>query len=166
MEVFMELSAKYGQPGEHHKHLNAGIGTWKTVMKMYGMSGNELCTSEGTAERKWILNGRFIQEDYRDSDNFSGIGIIGYDNYRERYISTWCDNMGTAIMVMEGTCDPATKIATLYSAEYKCPISGKQMKLKSVNRMTDDNTDVFEMFSVDCATGQECKMMVITYTRK
>ena len=166
LEAFMALSAKFGQPGEHHTQMNACVGTWKTVMKMFGMNGNLLCTTEGTAERKWILAGRFIQEDYRDTNSFAGIFTIGFDNMREKYVSTWCDNMSTAMMVMEGTCDAATKTVTLYSAESKCPMTGKQVKCKSVMKVVDENTEFMEMFGVDCASGKQFKMMDVTYTRK
>ena len=39
------------------------------------------------------------------------------------------------------------------------------MKWRSVTRIVDDNTHMFEMYSTD-KSGKEEKMMEITYTRK
>jgi hypothetical protein len=40
------------------------------------------------------------------------------------------------------------------------------MKLRSVTKIVDNNTNVFEMYGTDDKSGQEQKMMEITYTRK
>jgi hypothetical protein len=39
------------------------------------------------------------------------------------------------------------------------------MKLRAVTKMVDRNTNIFEMHGTD-KSGQEMKMMEITYTRK
>jgi hypothetical protein len=33
---------------------------------------------------------------------FEGISTLGYDNAKKTFFSTWIDNMGTGMMVMEG----------------------------------------------------------------
>ena len=47
---------------------------------------------------------------------------------------------------------------------YDDPFKGP-MKWRSVTRIVDDNTHVFEMFGADKG-GKEERMMEITYTRK
>jgi hypothetical protein len=40
------------------------------------------------------------------------------------------------------------------------------MKLRSVLKIIDDNTHIFEMYGTGEKGGQEAKMMEITYSRK
>ena len=94
---------------------------------------------------------------------FSGIGFAGYDNHTKKYVSTWMDSMGTAILFFEGTASADGKTIT-QEARYDDPIRGP-MKWRSVTRIVDDNNHMFEMYSTD-TSGKEEKMMEITYTRK
>jgi hypothetical protein len=94
---------------------------------------------------------------------FTGIGVTGYDNHTQKYVSTWIDSMGTAIPFFEGTGSADGKTIT-QEACYEDPIKGP-MKWGSVTRIVDDNTHVFEMYGTD-KSGKEEKMMEITYTRK
>ena len=67
------------------------------------------------------LGGRFLEERVQSSfmgQPFSGIGYTGYDNVKKKYVSTWMDNMGTMIMVMEGTPDPAGKVYKTLEIHY------------------------------------------------
>lgn len=164
-KAFMAKMAELGQPGEAHKVLGSGIGTWKAQMKMYDFNGKPACTSEGTCERKWIMNGRFVHEEYKDNSGFVGVCIIGYDNMKKRYVCIWYDNMGTSFSLSEGTYDAASKTFTMMSPETTCPFTGKLVKCKNVTRIIDDKQEVFEMIGIDCASGKEWKMMEIFYTR-
>ncbi len=40
---------------------------------------------------------------------FHGIGTEGYDNVRKKFMASWIDNMGTGILLMEGTYDALRK---------------------------------------------------------
>ncbi len=40
---------------------------------------------------------------------FEGMSLMGYDNAKKVFMSSWVDNMGSGIMQMEGTWDPNTK---------------------------------------------------------
>ena len=44
---------------------------------------------------------------------FEGHNLLGYDNFRNEYVSVWRDNLSTAPMVSRGTFDPATKSLTM-----------------------------------------------------
>jgi hypothetical protein len=70
--------------------------------------------------------------------------------------------MSTTLHVMEGTSGDDNTITQ--EGQYTCPIRG-EMKLRSVTKMVDQNTNIFEMYGTD-KSGQEMKMMEITYTRK
>jgi hypothetical protein len=94
---------------------------------------------------------------------FNGIGVTGYDNHTKKYVSTWMDSMGTALLVFEGTGSADGRTITQES-RYDDPIKGPVM-WRSVTKIVDDNTHVFEMYAT-YKEGKEEKMMEITYTRK
>jgi hypothetical protein len=94
---------------------------------------------------------------------FNGIGFTGYDNNTKKYVSTWMDSMSTGILFFEGTADAGGKTITQKS-RYNDPAKGPA-EWRSVTRIVDDNTEIFEMFN-SVKGGKEEKMMEITYTRK
>jgi hypothetical protein len=166
MQAIMELYKKLGTPGPQHKLLAGTTGSWSTKIKSWMEPGSPPMESSGTSENKMILGGRFLQQDFSGEmmgSPFSGIGINGYDNNTRKYVSTWSDSMSTGILFFEGTAEADGKIITQES-HYDDPIKGP-MKWRSVTRLVDNNSHVFELFSID-KSGKEEKMMEITYTRK
>jgi hypothetical protein len=73
------------------------------------------------------------------------------------------DSMGTGLYYLEGPTGLDPKVITAYGS-YDDPMEGP-MKLRSVTRIVDNDTHVFEMYGTG-KNGQEMKMMEITYTRK
>ena len=71
--------------------------------------------------------------------------------------------MGTGIYFFEGAASADGKTITQKS-RYDDPIKGP-MTWRSVTKIMDENTHLFEMFSTD-RSGKEEKMMEITYSRK
>jgi hypothetical protein len=52
--------------------------------------------SEGTAEHKMILGVRYLQQAFTGDmmgTPFGGIGLNGYDNQKQKFVSTWVDSM-------------------------------------------------------------------------
>lgn len=130
---------EYGTPGPEHKVLDARQGKWNVAIKMFEPGASAPQESQGTCECKWILGGRFIQETAKGQwmgQPFEGIGTIGYDNLKDKYVSTWVDNMGTGVMVAEGTYDAATKTFT-FGGECPDVMAGKHTPFRSVEKMTD-----------------------------
>ena len=98
----MEAMMKAGTPGEAHKQLAPLVGTWNVVVKMFPQPGAPAQESKGTAVNKWVLGGRWVQENFTGkfmNMPFTGIGYTGYDNIKKQYTGTWMDNMSTATMV-------------------------------------------------------------------
>src|SRR6476620_9712398 len=105
-KAMMEMWQKLGTPGEPHKQLENLAGSWTTKTKEWMEPGKPPMESTGSAEMKMLLDGRFLQQEYSGQmmgQAFSGLEIIGYDNLRKRYITTWMSTMGTSIFIMEGT---------------------------------------------------------------
>ena len=110
-EAGMKAWQDYMTPGEVHKMLAADNGTWNEDITMW-MDPAKPTKSTATAENKMILGGRYQQSNHKGSFNgmpFEGMSLLGYDNAKKAFMSSWIDNMGTGIMNMEGKWDPATK---------------------------------------------------------
>jgi len=166
MQAMTKVYTKLGTPGAPHKMLAGMAGGWNTTIKSWMEPNKPPMESKGTCEQKMILGGRFLQQEFTGDmmgSTFTGIGVTGYDNHTKKYVSTWMDSMGTAILFFEGTASADGKTITQES-HYDDPIKGP-MKWRSVTKIVNDNTHVFEMYGT-AKKGKEEKMMEITYTRK
>jgi hypothetical protein len=154
-------------PGEPHAMLAKSDGTWDTENTMWMSAGAPPEKGKGSCVNKMILGGRFQQTTFKSNMMgmpFEGVGVTGYDNMKKVYTSSWMDNMGTGIMMMEGTWDDATKSLNL-KGKVPC-VGGRELEMREVFRIIDDKTQVMEMYSPDLITGKEYKNMEIKYTRR
>ena len=166
MQAIMETYEKLATPGEPHKQLSSMAGSWNTKTKSWMEPDQPPMESTGSCEQKMLLDGRFLQQECTGEmmgSSFKGIGMTGYDNHTKKYVSTWMDSMGTGIYFMEGTGSADGKTIT-QEGSYDDPMEGP-IKLRSVTKIVDHNTEIFEMYGTD-KSGQEMKVMEITYTRK
>ena len=166
MQAMMDLYKKLGTPGVPHKLLASTAGSWIAKVKSWMEPSKPPMESTGVCERKMLLGGRYLQEEFKGDmmgSAFNGIGATGYDNNTKKYVSTWMDSMSTGILFFEGTASADGKTITQKS-RYNDPVKGPA-EWRSVTTIVDDNTVVFEMYSTD-KTGKEEKMMEIIYTRK
>lgn len=157
----------YATPGEGHAALKPIAGSWTATVKMWMQPGASPQESAATSEAKWIMGGRYLQEDVKGSFGgmpFEGRGLTGYDNLKKKYVGTWVDNMGTGIETSEGAFDAATKTLTSIS-EGLDPMTGKTKKNRDVLRIEGDAKMVREMWTKG-PDGKDFKVMEITYTRK
>jgi hypothetical protein len=167
MDPAMEAWMKYANPGEHHKHLQGLIGSWDAKTRWRPAPGAPVQESTGEAKHSWVLGGRFVHLTYESKfmeQPFSGIGYIGYDNYKQKYVSVWMDSMGTLMETAQGTSDAAGKVITL-RGEYDDPVSGKTKTPKSIYRFTSPNQYVLEMYDTG-PDGKEFKALEVVHARK
>jgi hypothetical protein len=164
--AMMELWKQLATPGEPHKMLASLAGSWTTKAKEWMEPGKPATESEGTAEIKTLMDGRFIYQEYRGTmmgQPYSGIGIDGYDNMKKKYVTAWMDSMGTGLFIMEGTAGADGRTITLKGSHPEP--GGGQMHHRAVWKIADSNTQTFEMYGTH--HGQkESKVLEITYTRK
>jgi len=166
MQAMMEVCTKLGTPGAPHKLLAGMAGSWNTKSKFWMEPDTPPMESTGTCEQKMLLGGRFLQQEYTGEmmgSPFTGIGVTGYDNHTKKYVSTWMDSMGTGILFFEGAASADGKTITQES-HFDDPLRGP-MKWRSVTKIVNENTHLFEMYGTD-KRGKEEKMMEITYSRK
>jgi Protein of unknown function (DUF1579) len=170
MKQMMALS----KLNENHKLLAQLAGTWKYDVKMWMAPDAPPMMSKGTAVRKPIMDGRYFVlnvtgnmkmpagDGKMKNFEFKGMSIEGYDNVQKKFIATWCDNMGTGIMLSTGTYDPATKSFT-YNSEMEV-MPGMKTKAREVLKIVD--TDHHNLEWYEDRGGQEVKTMEINYTRQ
>ena len=123
--------------------------------------------AKGKEVSEMILGGRYLKIDFTGDMGgmpFSGTGLNGYDNVKQKWVSTWADSMSTGIMVTEGTADASGKVIT-FTGEYADPAEGGKMKkIRQVLKCTDDDHHEFEMYMPD-PSGKEYRGLYIKYTR-
>ena len=159
---------------ENHKLLAQLAGTWTYTVKMWMAPDAPPMESKGSAVRKPIMEGRYFVANFTGemkmpgedgkmkNFEFKGMSIEGYDNVQQKFVSTWCDNMGTGIMTTSGTYDSATKTFT-YNSEMEM-MPGMKTNVREVLKIVDANHHNFEWY--ENRGGQEVKTMEINYTRK
>ncbi len=174
MQQMMAQMMELAKPGENHKHLAQLSGNWTYTVTMWMDPSAPPTESKGTSTRKAIMDGRFFVGDAKGSFqmpgpdgkmkdfDFTGMEIAGYDNVKKKFVSSWIDNMGTMIMLSEGTYDPASKTFT-YNANFEM-MPGMPVKVREVIKVVDADHHTFEWYE-DRGAG-EAKTMEISYTRK
>jgi hypothetical protein len=154
-----------GTPGPAHKALEALVGDWKAEVKCWHEPGGAPQVSQATAKTNWILNGRFLEEEFHGEmmgKPFTGRFLMGYDNTRQTFNTVWISDMQTAMLTSEGKGEDGNKVITL-EGRSDCPGTGERNVLvKSIFRVLSRDKHVFEMH--DARKGN--KTMEITYTRK
>jgi len=168
MEAMMKKWAEAATPGEAHKKLNDMVGRWKTTSRIW-MNGPDAPPAEtqGTSEVKWILDGRFLQQEIKGElmgKPYNGIGFTGYDNMNKKYTSVWIDNTSTAMFTADGTLDRTGRVLTTVGKMDE-PMTGEHDKSTMyVYRMESKDKQVFEIHDLSLPMGKT-KMMEMEYLR-
>ncbi len=159
--------ARISTPGDAHTHLDYFVGRWKTKTKVYmGGPGSPPEESDGQSIMKWVLGGRFIMDEHKGTmmgQPYEGIGMTGYDNYRNLYISSWCSNMGTNMLTMAGMRHPETGIFTYYGEMDEPSMNVMGRTVKYVTRIIDADHYTFEI--IDLHAGDDYKVIELAYER-
>lgn len=165
-DAMMKAWKEYATPGDVHKMMAKDNGTWSADITMWMDPTAPAQKSKGTCTNSMILGGRYQKSVHKATMMgmpFEGIGILGYDNNKKVFVSSWVDNMGTGVMYMEGPWDDATKSITLKG---KCvdPMTGKDMEMRQVMTIIDDKHQKLEMYYT--TDGKEMKNMEINFTKQ
>jgi hypothetical protein len=163
--AMMEAWKAYMTPSEGHKKMEPMIGSWTAKTTSWMAPGAPPMESMGEASMKWILGGRYVQQDFKSTfmnQPFEGIGIFAFDNATKQYVSSWIDSMSTGLMLMKGKEDAKGKL--VQTGAFDDFMTKKPVKMKSAVTWKDADTMLFEMWSE--AEGKMFKSMEIVYSRK
>jgi hypothetical protein len=151
-----------------HKILEGYVGKWKTTIHiMPEDSSAEPSDSQGTAEGKLLMGGRFIEMTHTSvvgGQPYEGTWLCGYDDVVSRYMSTWIDNTSPAILSYVGAYDSAKKQMTM-TTHYSDPQNRKLVMSRVTLTTVDANTVVFDQYIAHAVGGKEAHTMSITYKR-
>lgn len=154
-------------PGEAHKVLSDMPGSWNYKIQFWMSPGAKAEQSDGTSEIKWVLGGRFLQQDVKGvamGQPFEGRGTLGYNNVKKVYESTWIDNMATAMLIGSGTYNATAKTLTQTGLMTDCQ-EGKEKPYRTVTSFKDKDHFTYETYTTG-PDGKEFLGMKIGYARK
>lgn len=166
-QAMMEAWEQAGTPGEQHAMLERMAGSWDLEVRMWMDPSAEPTTSSATAERRMVMDGRFLEEETSGSfmdAPFEGYALTGYNNVTGEFEATWIDNHSTIIFISRGELDPDGD-GLVFRGTYSDPVTGSEKESRMVLRREGDDREVHEMFEPG-PNGEEMKTMEIVYTRK
>ena len=151
-----EMGMPQPKPGKEHAALKPMVGEWDAKVNMMGS------TSEGTMVNGMEMGGLWLVSRYEGEmmgDAFTGLGLMTYDSAAKQYVGLWVDSMTSSLEPSAGSYDAAKKELTLVQKSTN-PMSGEEVEMVQVTKMTDDDHHSFQLSMGDM------EMMSIDYTRK
>lgn len=165
-EAAMAMMMKYATPGEYHQRLGSLVGSWVVEGQLWPAPGAPPMVNKGTAEARWILDKRFVEEVFSTEmggQPVTGHMLTGFDNAKQKFITVWGDTMSTGLIISEGSPDPALNGLSTKGMAYQA-MMGTYIPTRFVTRIEDTNTHIVEMYQE--TGGVERKTMQLVYRRK
>jgi hypothetical protein len=167
-EELLKALAEAGKPGPEHKKLEPFVGQWTCTMKLWTNPSQAPAELKGTIERKWIMDGRFVQETARATcaktgKTFEGMGLLGYDAGQKKltYVKV-CGLCGT-ISAGLVTCDSSgTRFECV--KEECCPLTGQ--KIQARDEVVIENHDRIVVSLFKTIGGREVRVGEMVSTRQ
>ncbi len=102
MNEAMERWVATFKPGAAHERLAELVGKYETTQRMWmGGPGSKPTEITGTCEIGWFSEGKWLEARYTstgfDGKPSKGLWILGYDNFKERYVMTHLDSLQTCM---------------------------------------------------------------------
>lgn len=88
-DAHLPASVRLSLLGANHRWLDPLVGSWNVEMRVFPAPGQApLVSTDLTAERRWILSGRYLREELQGT--FAGapsdrIGVLSFNNLDERW---------------------------------------------------------------------------------
>jgi Protein of unknown function (DUF1579) len=153
------------EPGLVHKQMNTLAGSWDVDI-VFIINGKEN-KGKVQCESKWILDGRFLQQNYQSNlmgKPFMVLQLLGYDNAKKKTIEIVLESLSTGVLYREGSISQDGKVIT-NEGESLDKVSGKNTKLRTVTTIIDPDHYTLEWFRPG-ATGKDEKVVSMTHARR
>lgn len=166
-QAMMDAWTKAGTKGPAHDQLAAFVGEWNAQVTMWMDPAAPPQVSAATETATSIYDGRFVQGKFNGSHQgqpFEGTSVMGYDNVRGKFTSTWFDSMSTGIFLSMGDYDAGSKTYTLRGTMAD-PMKPSELTPVRIDiQMIDDDHHTFTWH--EARGGKDVKTMEIAYARK
>ena len=155
-------------PGPNHELLKKFVGTWTAEMSMRMAADQPEMKSTGTMTAELMYGGRYLKAE--DAGEFMGSsfhdsGLIGYDNFKQKFTAYWIFDSGTQSSFVYGTSTEDGKMIVFHGTTDEAMTGRRDVPMRLIYHFKDDNTIVFEIWT-ELGLPNEFKSLEITYHRK
>lgn len=157
------------KPSAAHERLKELLGNYDTVMRLQMDPSKPPMELKGSGEFSWLAEGKWIQLKWTGT-MMSGkpgsvLWVLGYDNFKERYVTTMVDSMQTTMNTASGHFDKSGDNLILWGTIDEPGTPEQDKEVKYVYRGFGKDKFMFEVH--DMMIGEEnTKVVEIEYTRK
>jgi hypothetical protein len=154
-------------PGSHHEKLEHHEGEWNSTFKIWMLGPDKPpAISKAVVSSKLIFGGRFLETRMRGITSIEmqgekmeipieAVGYLGYDNFKEKYVSIWIGSDGTQIHYSEGLPDATGNVITYYGTSDDWPSGLHDKPFKMVSTIVDENTSKMVLYDLTMPPGKD-----------
>lgn len=165
-EAMKKLMVAYSTPGDMHKWMAKLNGTWEANIVEF-MNPVKPDTTRATNTVSMVLNGLYQVGKFTGrmmGRPFEGQSIMGYDNVKKIFVSSWIDNFSSGITQLSGNYDEKTKTLNLKGHQTD-PATGNDLDIREEMTLIDNDSYLMIMYGSG-PDGKEMKFMEGTFKRK
>jgi hypothetical protein len=155
-------------PGPMHELLKKFAGTWTADMTMRMGANQPEMKSTGKLKAELMFGERYLKMEEEGSfmnTPFRDFGMIGYDNYKQKFTAYWCFDMGTQASFLYGTPSADGQMIVFHGVTDEAMTGRRDMPMRLLYRWPDAHTMIFEIWN-ELGLPQEFKSLEITYRRQ
>lgn len=155
------------QPGAEHQWLAKSAGKWNIKGEFFmGPPGTPTMKTEATETIEMV--GPFWSVSKYEATMMgmpmTGMSTLTYDMAKKKWVGTWLDSFSSLSFFFEGELDTETDTLEMH-CDAGDMMTMQMTKFRTTCKRIDDDTQTFEMFRTDPASGEESMMFRNEYTR-
>ena len=178
IDEMMRNWTKYALPGPHHEKLEYHEGEWNSTYTIWMEGpGKPPVISKAVVSNKLIFGGRFLETRMRGTTRMElhgemmeipveAVGYLGYDNFKEKYVSIWIGSDGTQIHYSEGLPDATGNVITYYGTTDDWASGQHDKPFKMVSTIVDENSTKMVLYDLTMPPGKDRIFEEVSTRRK
>jgi hypothetical protein len=155
----------YMRRSDQHKMLSDWEGEWTGTGTLWRSPDTSAVFSEIKSTNKMGMGRRFLilnQTGKLQDSAYESMCILGYDNAKKVFTSSWVDNFGTGLTTLEGSWNDEKNQLEL-KGKMMDPVVSKEVEAKQIIRLIDANNQFIELYQYP--KGKEVKIVEVKFTR-